>query len=280
MSNFQERRVRANGIEIHYVEGGEGVPLVLLHGGVVSTSPVWRGHPLGYVSGMGALAEHFRVIAPDTRGCGRTAHAGGGTVTFDLLADDVAALVGALGLDRPAICGFSEGGLTATLVGIRHPGVARAIVNDAGYDMLNPAAPAFAMLRQMFGGSPQASGVDPVAAERAFGASPEMKATFEMLKADQDAGQGTGHWKRYLELAFHRLTTPLEYSFADLGRISAPTMVLVGDRDHFCSVEEGVTTYRALKDGELAVLPNVGHVIPPSAIQATIEFLRRRAAAG
>ena len=49
---------------------------------------------------MDTLASHFRVIAPDTRGCGRTAHTGG-AVTFDLLADDVAALIDALGLERP-----------------------------------------------------------------------------------------------------------------------------------------------------------------------------------
>ena len=36
------------------------------------------------------------------------------------------------------VCRFSEGGITATILAIRHPGSVRALVNDAGYDMLNP----------------------------------------------------------------------------------------------------------------------------------------------
>ena len=70
-------QVHANGIDIHYLEQGEGEPLVLLHGGVVSTNPIWSGVPVAYASHMDALAAHFRVIAPDTRGCGRTRHTGG-----------------------------------------------------------------------------------------------------------------------------------------------------------------------------------------------------------
>src|SRR5690242_21684451 len=100
--------------------------------------------------------EHFRVIAPDTRGSGKSVHPGG-PITAALLADDVAALIQALNLDRPLICGFSDGGETATLVGIRHPGSVRAIVNHGGYDLFNPDphAPAIAMPRQMLGGTPR-----------------------------------------------------------------------------------------------------------------------------
>src|ERR1700750_2367957 len=115
-----ETFVHANGIDIHYLDEGEGTPLVLLHGGMVSTNPIWTGVPVAYASHMATLAEHFRVIAPDTRGCGRTANTGG-PITFDLLADDVAALIEALGLERPLITGFSDGGIIATVLGIRHP---------------------------------------------------------------------------------------------------------------------------------------------------------------
>jgi len=123
----QGQRVHANGIDIHYLDQGEGEPLVLLHGGMVSTNLIWAGVPVAYASSMDKLAEHFRVIAPDTRGCGRTVHPGG-PVSFDLLADDVAAMIAALGLERPLIAGFSEGAITATVLGIRHPAAVRAIV--------------------------------------------------------------------------------------------------------------------------------------------------------
>jgi len=192
----EPRTVHANGIDIHYLEAGQGEPLVLLHGGLVSTSPIWTGVPISYASHMATLSERFRVIAPDTRGTGRTVHSGG-TVTHDLLADDVAALIGALDLQRPLVAGFSYGAVTATIAGIRHPGAVRAIVNHAGYDAFDPQSPVWAMSRQMFGGSPDATEADPEAAARFFSQSAEMQGVFELMKADEDSGQGKDYWREY-----------------------------------------------------------------------------------
>jgi len=269
--------VHANGIDIHYLDHGEGEPLVLLHGGVVSTNPIWTGVPVAYASHMDTLGGHFRVIAPDTRGCGKTVHSGG-TISFDLLADDVAALIDALDLERPLIAGFSDGGITATVLAIRHPGAVRAIVNHAGFDAFDPDAPTVAMMRQILGGSPDATEPDPDAAARGFEASEQMRAMFELMMRDQDDGQGEGHWREYLRLSWDRTTQLPGYTYADLAQITAPTLILTGDRDEFCTVEQAVATYRQLPEGELAILPGHGHYIPPSAIQTTVEFLTRRLA--
>ena len=267
--------VHANGIDIHYLDHGQGEPLVLLHGGVVSTNPIWTGVPVAYAGHMDMLAEHFRVIAPDTRGGGKTVHSGG-TISFDLLADDVAALIDALDLERPLIAGFSDGGITATVLGIRHPDAVRAIVNHAGFDAFDPDGPTIPMMRQILGGSPDATAPDPDAAARGFEASEQMRAMFELMKRDQDDGQGEGHWREYLRLSWDRCTQPPGYTYADLPRITVPTLILTGDRDDFCTVEQAVSAYRQLPDGELAILPGHGHYIPPSAIHATVEFLTRR----
>ena len=64
------RCVHANGIDIYYVEAGEGEPLLLLDNAMVSTNPVWAALPFAYAAFAATLAEHFRVIAPDTRGSG------------------------------------------------------------------------------------------------------------------------------------------------------------------------------------------------------------------
>jgi pimeloyl-ACP methyl ester carboxylesterase len=274
LAQSESRVVHANGIDIHYLEAGEGEPLVLLHGGMVSTNPIWTGVPVAYASHMGTLANHFRVIAPDTRGAGKTRHTDG-TVTFDVLADDVVALIDALELDRPLIAGFSEGGITSTVVGIRHPGAVRAIANHAGYDVFDPDALSFAMLRQALGGSPDATEADPDAAARFFSQSPEMQGAFELMKADEDGGQGDGHWREYLRLVFHRTTQPPGYTVQDLGAITAPTLIVVGDRDEFCSVEDGVRAYRALNEGEFAVVPNTGHFITPALVELVVDFLER-----
>ena len=61
-----------------------------------------------------------------------------------------------------------------------------------------------------------------------------------------------------------------------LHAIPAPTLILVGDRDEFCSVEEGVRAYRTLPQGELAVVPNTGHIITPPLVEVMVEFLERR----
>ena len=270
-SNF----VHANGIDIHYTEAGQGVPLVLVHGGMVSSNPIWTHAPVAYAAHMPELAGRYRVIAPDTRGCGQTVH-DGGEITFDRLADDLLALIDALGLDRPLLAGFSEGGITATIAGIKRPDGFRAIVNDAGYDMFNPAAPSFTMMRQMLGGSASATEADPDAFAQMCAQSEQMTAMFELMKTDEDGGQGEGHWADYLRLAFHRTTRPTGYTYEDFAKITAPTLILVGDRDEFCTLDEAVVAFGKLPQGELAALPGTGHVISPGKVATTIDFFARQ----
>lgn len=262
--------VRANGIDIHYTETGAGTPLLLLDNAMVSANPIWAALPFAYASFTGMLAEHFRVIAPDTRGSGKSVHPGG-PIPYSLLADDIAALIKELALEQPLICGFSDGGETATLVGIRNPGSVRAIVNHAGYDLFNPdpRAPAIAMTRQMLGGSADAAQADP---ELSASHSEGLRAMFELMKSDHDSAQGAGHWKTVVAQTYDRITQPHGYTFDDSRAITVPTLILIGDRDPFCTVEEGTALYRALRAGELAVLPDTGHLITPAAVQTIIDF--------
>ena len=267
------RYVHANGIDIHYIEAGQGEPLLLLDNAMVSTNPIWASLPFAYASLTATLAKHFRVIAPDTRGSGKSVHPGG-PIPYTLLADDIAALIEALTLDRPLICGFSDGGETATIAGIRNPGSVRAIVNHAGYDLFNPdpQAPAIAMTRQMLGGSADATQADP---EQSASRAAELRTMFELMKSDHDSAQGAGHWKTVVAQTFDRITQPHGYTFKDLQTITAPTLVLIGDRDPFCTVEQGAAVQRALPAGELAVLPDTGHLITPAAVQTMIDFFER-----
>jgi hypothetical protein len=62
------RYAHANGTDIYYVEAGKGEPLLLLHGGVVSTNPVWAGHPWAYVSHMDTLASTSVSLRPTREG--------------------------------------------------------------------------------------------------------------------------------------------------------------------------------------------------------------------
>src|SRR5205085_7204012 len=143
------------------------------------------------------------------------------------------ALIDALDLDRPLVCGFSDGGETATIVGIRHPESVRAIVNHGGYDLFNPDphAPTIVMTRQMLGGGPDASEADFEAIARLREQSPQLGTMFELMESDHDGAQGPGHWKTVVAQTYPRISRPHGYTFDDLRTITAPTLILVGDRD-------------------------------------------------
>ena len=104
--------VSANGIRFHYAEAGAGEPLVLLHG--------WPQHWWMWRHQIPSLAERFRVIAPDLRGHGWSDKPHSSYRKAEL-ADDVVALLDALGLDRVRLAGHDWGAVTGLLVAAGHP---------------------------------------------------------------------------------------------------------------------------------------------------------------
>ena len=84
----------ANGLKMYYETAGSGPPLILVHGGLCTTT-MWRG-------AVPKLAQHFHVIAIDSRSHGRTNNPSG-TITYRLMADDVAAFIKATGLVKPFV---------------------------------------------------------------------------------------------------------------------------------------------------------------------------------
>ena len=154
---------------------------------MISTNAIWAGWPSSYLRHIETLAEDFRVIVPDFRGSGRTVHPGG-PISYNLLADDIVALIDALHLGRPLVCGYGDGGHVATIIGIRMPASVRAIVNHGGYDLLNPnpRTPGLGMTRQDARGAPDAAHVDPdVVANSEHTFLPTMA---NLMQADHDGG--------------------------------------------------------------------------------------------
>jgi pimeloyl-ACP methyl ester carboxylesterase len=99
-----------------------------------------------------------------------------------------------------------------------------------------------------------------------------MRPLLDGMRAEHGEG-----WTTILTQTYERITTSPGHTFADLRSITAPTLIMAGDRDGFCSVEEGVEAYRMLDEGELAILPGEGHVISPAALELAIDFLGRHA---
>jgi len=108
-----------NGIKLYYEIHGVGRPLILLHGGLGAIEM--------FGPNLAALARGRRVIAVDLQGHGRTADIDR-PLSVELMADDIAALVGRLGLDRPDVMGYSLGGGVALQTAIRHPEVVGKLV--------------------------------------------------------------------------------------------------------------------------------------------------------
>src|SRR5205814_28382 len=113
------QRARVNGIELGYQITGKGEPLLLLHGGFGSVEM--------FGPNVDLLATERRVIGVDLQSHGRSP-AADRPMRFETMADDIAELIPALGLERAAILGFSLGGTVALRTGIQHPDVVERLV--------------------------------------------------------------------------------------------------------------------------------------------------------
>ena len=119
MKDLRSGTVPVNGINIYYETYGEGEPLLLIEG-------------LGYSSWMWykqlpELSEKYRVIVYDNRGVGRTDKPDS-EYTIELMADDAASLLGALGVESAHVLGVSMGGYIAQELALRHPEKVRSLV--------------------------------------------------------------------------------------------------------------------------------------------------------
>jgi pimeloyl-ACP methyl ester carboxylesterase len=218
-----------NGLRMYYEEHGSGPPLVLLHGGgsTVQTS-------FGAI--IPALARDHRVIAPEQQAHG---HSGDRDrpLSFEQMADDTAALLGQLGVAEADVLGFSNGGVVAMQLAIRHPRLVRRLVLCSSYYARAGMPPQF---WQGFAHA-RMSDMPPALRDAFVAAAPDpaaVPARFAKLVA--------------LMESFHDIPE------ASLRAIAAKTLVMVGDSD-VMSVEHDARLARLLPHAELAVMPGARH---------------------
>ena len=257
-----------NGIRLYYETHGTGRPLILLHGGLGS------GEMFGPT--LPALAAKHQVIVVDLQGHGRTADIDR-PLDVRLMADDIAALIVHLGLDRPDIVGYSLGGGVAFFTASRHPELIGRLVTAAAHIRRN-AIPA-EMLAQQEQVRPEAA---------------------EFMKE-------TPMYERYARVAPHPEDFPKllgkigesmakDFDFSDEFRaLQVPTLIVAADADmappsHY--VEMFALLDGGLRDGgwmgegrpagghALAIIPNATHynlAVSPLFAATVNAFLERDA---
>lgn len=252
------KTVRAGDLEVHYLEAGSGRPLILLHGGT-ATAQSWG-------EWLPRLAERYHVFAPDTRGHGRTDNPAQ-RLGYDMFADDVAHFIAALGLRKPIIIGYSDGGQAALEFGLRHPGKASALVIGGAL-----SEPTEAYIESLHGwGFPRPGAVDFDRLAREYGSY------MDVIRTAHAHHYGPDYWRQFLAQISELWLTLPRYSERQLASISPPTLVIMGDRDHLGGPPEAHRLFRYLPLGELAIVPDSGHeaVEKPIFWELVEDFLRR-----
>lgn len=258
-------RVAINGIDTYYEVSGEGEPLIVLHGAYMN------------IPAMGAiipkLAESHRVYALEFQGHGRTTDIDR-PITYPHLADDVAAFMEALGIEKADVFGYSMGAAAGLQLAIRHPGklnklVAASVAYDA--EGWQPEFKAFIpeMTVEMFVGMPFAE-------------------EYRKLAANPDG------FPVLVEKLIQLEKEPMAWE-DEVRAIKVPVLIIAGDAD-VATLEHTVALFRLLGGGvmgdmgkplpasRLAVLPATSHtavINQPDLLHALIEpFLKGEAPKG
>jgi len=252
-------RVEVNGMQVYYEVSGTGDPLVVLHGAYMNIPSMGRIIPM--------LAETHKVYALEFQGHGRTTDIDR-PITYPNLADDVAAFMDKVGIEKADVFGYSMGSAAGLQLAIRHPEkVNKLVAASVAYD-LQGWQPAFRdfipqMSPDMFVGGP-------------------MEDEYRKLAADPEG------FPALVDKLIALEKEPMAWE-EDVKALKTPVLIITGDAD-VATLEHSVSLLRLLGGGgmgdmgaplpasRLAVLPATSHtavITQPELLHAFIEpFLK------
>ncbi|HVU55990.1 MAG TPA: alpha/beta hydrolase [Puia sp.] len=218
-----------NGLHMYYEIHGTGRPLVLIHG-AASTVETTFGRILP------ALSKTHQVIAVELQAHGHSDNRDGRQITFEQDADDVAALLQQLHIDKADIFGFSNGGTTALQIAIRHPAMVNKLIIASSMYKRAGVAPAFWQ------------GFDHARFE-------DMPEAYKKVFLSIHPSEGALHimFNQCVGRMLHFTDIP----DSTIGSIQAPALILMGDKD-VPLPEHAVEMYHRLPHASLAIFPG-GH---------------------
>lgn len=272
--------IQVRDTETYYEEYGAGQPIVFLHG-AGSDHRIWaeRARP---------LADQYRVVVPDVRSHGYTGGMDREAYSFDTYVADLEAVVEALELDRPVVCGLSMGGMIALRHAAQYPD------SVAGLVTLGTATPATLSRLEWFQGAVEPTlregaatvfGPERVAAamhwiyERIYGEETIGDvAEAERLKADHDpeVPEMSNEEAEKMGAALD----DYESLAIDFGAIAVPVLALYGEREFDSMADHAERMAARIPDAEAREIPAAGHnahVDNPTFVRDAIRtFLRER----
>jgi len=267
--SFLERTTKVNDITLHYLDWGpaDAPPVVLLHG-ITGHARVWDHLAARLVPGR-------RVLALDQRGHGDSDPAPDDDYRVGTMADDVAAFVGSLRIDRFALLGHSMGGRIAIKYAADHAArLERLVIVDIGPD-INLAG--LQRVRDMMAKSPERIASEDWAVEYIRRANPLQD--LDMLRERVRHGlkrlpDGELTWKyakglRDMMREGRRDAVDL---WEPLPRIPCPTLVVRGAESDILSAEVAKKMAERLPDGRVVEIAGAGHTVPADRPE---EFVRQ-----
>ena len=249
-----------SGATIYYQDHGEvnplQTPLVLIHGSTSDSHTDWdRVIP--------ALAEHYRVFAPDCRGHGQSNNPRM-SYSFREMAEDVAAFVRLLGYEKAHIVGHSNGGNIALVMLMEHPEVVQTCILQAANAQVTP----YLIERE-----PVYFDADRIERE-------EPDWMNEMI-ALHEKTNGRDYWRTLVKLTMKETTSEPNYSPEDLSRVTQPVLSIMGADDKSNATDQHAQFIAShIPNAELWVPENTGHNVHLERLEEWLakvrDFLERR----
>ena len=198
--------------------------------------------PAGVGAAYRTARAGYKVHVPERRGHAHTPDVPG-PLTYDLMADDTVAYLDAVVGGPARLVGWSDGAVVGLLVALRRPDLVDRLV----------------LIGQYY----NSSGKVPGGLTDQLGAGGDQVMGFLRGEYDQVSPDGSGHFPVVYEKTLRMLATEPELELASLATVTAPALVLQGDRDEV-TLEHGAAVAAALPSGRLAVLPGT-HALPVEA---------------
>lgn len=263
-------KVKANGITMNYEQQGAGEPLVLI--------PFLAADNACYAFQVADYAKHFTCISVDPRGAGETDKPAG-AYSMELFADDVAAFMRAIGVQRAHVSGLSLGAATGLWVAAKYPELVKSLSLHSGWTKSDPF-----LKTVVEGWQSIAKGLGSVTEMVVQGIFPWCF-TPELYAAkpdyiDQLAAFVRSRPKQPFDAFIQQSNAVIAHdAAAQLGHIRAPTQITFGRHDMVTSTRFADAMKSGIKESELLVFETCAHAPIYQSVaefnEKTLSFLKR-----